>query len=174
MKETAAGYMPDNNGFINDTDIQSEIARIEIRKKRGKIGLLTAIVAEVLYIIAFAIGEGTAARAVSNVVLVMAIIATVASYAIGGGILTAIKSFFGIIKWSWLLIPIFPIDLIFVILGGIVGLLALIFAPLLYVLINQIKTRREMNAYLDYVGYDKAAQEDAIARQMAQDAVNQQ
>lgn len=161
-----------NNGFINDADIQAEITRIEVRKKRGLVGLLVALVAEVFYILAFTLSRSDVTTALADVLIIMALVATVVSYIIGGGILTAIKTFFGIIKWSWFLIPIFPIDIIFVILGAFVGLLALIFAPLLYVLINQIKTRREMTAYLDYVGYDKAAQEDAVARQMAQDAVN--
>lgn len=165
-------FTPDEIGDI--AEAQAALAKMSIKRKRCSIGLIIALVTELLFIIAFAFGEKEISIPVSNALLITAFVGTVASYVVGGGILTALKVFLGIMKWCWRLCPIIFLDIILVALGGIAGLLALIFVPILYVFINWIKLKREEKYLKEYLGYNNKDYEDAMAQQMAQDAISRE
>ena len=162
--------------YADSAMAQQELAKIPVRRKRCTIGLMIALVTEVLFILAFALGRSGNAAVVNmgEVLGYVAIAGTVASYVVGGGLLMALKTFLGICKWCWLLCPIFPLDLLIVLIGGGIGILALIFAPLLYVFINWIKVRKETKYLSEYLGYMNDVQEDIAAQEMAREAVEKE
>ena len=79
---------------------------------------------------------------------------TIYSYAKGGGIGTALKTWFTVIKWAWLVI-FFPLDIIAVVLVIGYGGLAIILAPIVFVYINYRNHKKNLEAAEEYLKFCK-------------------
>ncbi len=142
-------------------------AAVDMRDKaqkkvnRIKIGLLIALVAELLWVATFMIHPTNDFMIVlSDISIVGALITTIAAYIIGGGLGIALRTSWKIsttIGWiGWFVVP-FPMDIftgIFLTIMGIVMLpLLLFFVPIVFVLINLRQNSVDLKAAETYLKY---------------------
>lgn len=73
------------------------------------------------------------------------------SYIIGGGLGMAIKTAWNITKICWFLIPVFPMDLVLALAGGVLSLYGLMFVPVFFVGMNFIQHKRTLDAAKQYL-----------------------
>ncbi|MDD7349477.1 MAG: hypothetical protein PUG66_06485 [Clostridiales bacterium] len=120
-----------------------------------KIGLLIAAGAELFYVLSGVFGS---IHLLSDIFSWIGIVATVASYVIGGGILIGLKAAWKIsttIGWvGWFCVP-FPADIPLGIMLTVIGLcifpFMLIFLPIALVFCGYIQAKKDYNAAEEYI-----------------------
>ena len=73
------------------------------------------------------------------------------SYNIGGGLGRAIKTAWGITKFCWFVIPVFPIDLCIALAGFVFSLYGLMFVPVFFVGMNFLQHKKTLDAAKRYL-----------------------
>ena len=141
--------------FNNMQEALEAKERCESRLSRSKIALIIAAVAEVLWILDFIIGP---TGVLANIMDTACFVGTIASYAVGGGILYTLKTNWRIAKkigfWGWLVIP-FPLDiftgLVSMGVALIYGIFGTLLLPLLFVFLNHRRLTKELEAAKHYI-----------------------
>ena len=87
------------------------------------------------------------------------------SYLIGGGIFKALGVAWKITKISWVLIPVFPVDIIIAIFCFFVSFYACLFVPVIFVGINYIQHKRTLAAAKSYLELCGMMVENATAKE---------
>lgn len=135
-------------GTVSNEDVGDMNKNVTARKpSRMKIGLIVAIVAQVAWVLAFIFYSHTS---VSDILGYLALITTAGAYIIGGGLIFAFKTAWGIAKkmffFGWLVVP-FPMDILTGLISSLVGIFAFLiiflFLPLLLVFLNYKRVQNE-------------------------------
>lgn len=132
--------------------------KCERKLQRCKIGLIIAAVAQVAWVLIFAISHMP--KVLDDILVFIALVGTVAAYIIGGGLLAAFKGTLKIAKvigiFGWLCVP-FPADIITGLFCSAMAIamipLSFIFIPLLLVLYHYIQINKDYKAAEEYLKY---------------------
>lgn len=135
------------------------------KMQRCKIGLIVAAVAEVIWILLFLLGHKMGAF--GDILSGFALVASIASYIVGGGIKMGLSfawrvstkvGFFG-----WLVVP-FPYDILTGLMCTCIGIMLiptlLLFIPLVLVGLNYIQIKKDYDAAQAFLSYYKPVIED--------------
>ena len=80
-----------------------------------------------------------------------AVVFSVPAYLIGGGIGKALKVAWGITKFGWFLIPVFPADILFGLAFFFISCFGLLCVPAFFVGMNYIQHKRNLDAAKHYL-----------------------
>lgn len=128
---------------------QNTLEECDRKLNRNKIGIIVSLLVPVLDIITTVICENLGMR--DSVFGIWCAFA-VAAYLIGGGLKSSLKMVWNVTYHSWLLLPIFPMDLCIGAAGFCMSGAVALFLPIIFVLL----TRHQINC-------DKAAAEQYLA-----------
>ena len=81
----------------------------------------------------------------------VAIVMSIVAYHKGGGFGKYMKTFKEIAKWGWLLIPIFPADLCVALMAIAIGLMLMLYFPLIFISMHEKSIRKNSLAAEDYI-----------------------
>ena len=144
----------DEKQFDNVQYAQDELEANEQKKEKCKKGLKFATIGTILSLIGYLVVE-YANSPLGTVLLVVAVLIAVVSYFIGGGLGLALSTAWKICKVAWFIIPIFPFDLFFGMVGFFVAVMGFLFVPVLFVWINYHQVCKDYNAAEKYLQYCK-------------------
>ena len=119
----------------------------ESKLKRVQIGLIIAAAATILSFIDFKFygGQGKA--------LGFGFLLGIASYIVGGGILSALKMVQRVAWFGWVVVPVFPVDLCIFACAGVMAVFAFICFPIVFVFLNYIQVKRNYDEAERYLSY---------------------
>lgn len=118
----------------------------EAKLKKVQIGLIIAAVASILSIIGWKFFGG-------GYPLLLGLIGSIAAYVLGGGILTAIQWAWKVAWLGWIVVPIFPFDLVALLAAGVVALIAFFCLPIIFVFCNYLQVKRNYDEAEKYLSY---------------------
>lgn len=101
------------------------------------------------------------------------LLVTVIAYMLGG-FGTMIKTAWGIAKWGWYLIPIFPVDLFLLLLALMLSVMAFLFVPIVPIVIAYSNYKKEQKNEMEFALKDAAKAANAGRQQYEQSGINQQ
>ena len=87
----------------------------------------------------------------------VAIIMSIVAYHKGGGFGKYMKTFKEIAKWGWLLIPIVPADLCVALMAIAIGLMLMLYFPLIFISMHEKSIRKNSLAAEDFIRRSSAA-----------------
>lgn len=86
----------------------------------------------------------------------VAIIMSIVAYHKGGGFGKYMKTFKEIAKWGWLLIPIFPADLCVALMAIAIGLMLMLYFPIIFISMHVKSVNKNAVAAEDYIRRQEA------------------
>lgn len=139
--------MNDAAQFTSTSEAEETAMEMEAKMKRAKIGLALAAAATAISII------GVAAGASGNILEMFPFIGMalgIVSYIVGGGFGTALKVLKKVAFWGWFILP-FPYDLVTGMTTMVLGLIAFIMLPIVFVAISYHHMSSDYRDAMDYL-----------------------
>lgn len=136
---------------------KSVVDECNVSLQRNKIGLIVGIAVPIFDFILLAIVSLLLDKGIDlvGVGFVVMIIAAIVAYVIGGGLITSLKMIWKITWFSFLIIPIFPIDIVVGIIAGAFVVFGAIFLPVIVIFFERLQIKSDLEAANDYLKYCK-------------------
>lgn len=130
----------------NEDAARQIIEKNNAKLKRGQIGMILAVIAT--------IGMQIALRNEGDYPLLAAVgwITMLISYILAGGILKAIKAAIKLAKIGWMITPVPAIDICIAAAGLMIGVVLLVSVPIVFVVLNYLETRKNIEQAELYLG----------------------
>ncbi len=146
--------------FDNAMYAQDVKQKCEKKLERTKIGLIASVITQLIIIFLFIIKDWNLPEFIQGVIMLLYLVGLLASYILGGGLLSALKVCWKVAKnigfFGWLVFP-FPMDIVAGVMCMGLGLMIfpfmLLLLPLVVVLSNRMQTNKDYQAACDYLKY---------------------